>query len=56
MPVMQWKDLDLNRGLWFVAGETLKNGSPLVVVLTTQAMVKAITMYATLQSSWQSPA
>ena len=35
---MQWKDLDLNRGLWFVAGETLKNGSPLVVVLTTQAM------------------
>ena len=35
---MQWKDLDLNRGLWYVAGETLKNGSPLVVVLSTNAL------------------
>jgi integrase len=35
---MQWKDLDLNRGLWFVAGETTKNGSPLVVVLCTNAL------------------
>ena len=35
---MQWKDLDLSRGLWFVAGEQLKNGSPLVVVLSTQAV------------------
>ena len=34
---MQWKDLDLERGLWYVAGEQLKNGSPLVVVLSTQA-------------------
>jgi integrase len=34
---MQWKDVDLSRGLWYVAGEQLKNGSPLVVVLPTQA-------------------
>jgi integrase len=35
---MQWKDLDLERGLWHVAGEQLKNGSPLVVVLSTNAL------------------
>jgi integrase len=35
---MQWKDLDLTRGLWYVAGEQLKNGAPLVVVLSTQAV------------------
>jgi integrase len=35
---MQWKDLDLERGLWYVAGEQLKNGSPLVVVLSTNAL------------------
>jgi integrase len=35
---MQWKDLDLVRGLWHVAGEQLKNGSPLVVVLSTNAL------------------
>ncbi len=35
---MQWKDLDFERGLWYVAGEQLKNGSPLVVVLSTQAV------------------
>ena len=34
---IQWKDLDFERGLWYVAGEQLKNGSPLVVVLSTQA-------------------
>lgn len=35
---MPWKDLDLERGLWYVAGEQLKNGSPLVVVLPTPAL------------------
>jgi len=35
---MQWKDIDMTRGLWCVAGEKMKNGSPLVVVLSTQAM------------------
>ena len=35
---MQWKDIDMTRGLWYVAGEKMKNGSPLVVVLSTQAM------------------
>ncbi|MGL6196640.1 MAG: tyrosine-type recombinase/integrase [Thermoguttaceae bacterium] len=34
---MQWKDLDLDRGLWHVAGEQMKNGLPLTVVLSTQA-------------------
>jgi integrase len=31
---MQWKDVDLENHLWFVAGETLKNGEPLAVVLS----------------------
>ena len=35
---MQWKDLDLGHRLWYVAGETMKNGSPLVVVLPTNAL------------------
>ena len=35
---MRWEKLDLSRGLWFVAGETMKNGSPLVVVLSTNAL------------------
>ena len=35
---MQWKDLDLTRGLWYVAGEHQKNGSPLVAVLTAPAI------------------
>ena len=35
---MRWEELDLTRGLWFVAGETMKNGSPLVVVLSTNAL------------------
>ena len=35
---MQWKDLDLEHGLWHVAGEQMKNGSPLVVVLSTNAI------------------
>jgi integrase len=35
---MQWKDVDLSRGLWYVAGETVKNGDPLVVVLSTNAL------------------
>ena len=35
---MEWKDLDLDRDHWYVAGEQLKNGSPLVVVLSTQAV------------------
>lgn len=35
---MQWKDIDMERGLWYVAGEQLKNGSPLVVVLPTQSL------------------
>ena len=35
---MRWEELDLTRGLWFVAGETTKNGAPLVVVLSTNAL------------------
>ena len=35
---MRWDELDLARGHWYVAGETLKNGSPLVVVLSTSAL------------------
>ena len=35
---MRWEELDLSRGLWYVAGETMKNGSPLVVVLSTNAL------------------
>ena len=35
---MQWKDLDMSRGLWYVAGEQSKNGEPLVVVLSTNAL------------------
>jgi len=35
---MRWEELDLTRGLWYVAGETMKNGSPLVVVLSTNAL------------------
>jgi integrase len=35
---MQWKDLDMSRGLWYVAGKQSKNGEPLVVVLSTNAL------------------
>lgn len=34
---MKWKDVDIIQRLWFVEGEQLKNGSPLVVVLSQQA-------------------
>jgi integrase len=35
---MRWGELDLPRGLWYVAGETMKNGEPLVVVLSSNAL------------------
>jgi integrase len=35
---IQWTDIDLENGLWFVAGETLKNGEPLVVVLSNYVL------------------
>lgn len=44
---MQWKDIDLERGLWHVTGEQQKNGSPLVVVLPTHDPVREAVEKAT---------
>lgn len=42
---MAWRDVNFGRREWTVAGETTKNGDPLVVSLTDQAM-------AVLQRRW----
>ncbi|NLF73501.1 MAG: site-specific integrase, partial [Candidatus Anammoximicrobium sp.] len=35
---MKWKDLDLDRGLWFLSGEDTKTGKPITIVLAPPAI------------------
>jgi len=36
---MEWAEIDLDRGVWFLPGEKTKNGEPMVVVLPEPALV-----------------
>jgi len=36
---MAWRDLDLERGIWLLPGEVMKNGLPVAIVLPPPAVV-----------------
>jgi len=51
---MQWKDLDLERRLWYVAGETMKNGSPLAVRYMLPGVLRGVEVGSFWEHrSWQ---